>query len=319
MSFRKRAAKVKGKTSTGLNPHVKDVKSMIKGILTVIDETFDSLTAMEQRVARFILDHPQDMVHISVQKLAGLTQTSEATIVRLSRKFRCKGFKELKLRIAADLFVPARENAEFQQVNVGSPTGELMESVAHNSVKSIQDTLAILSAEVMDEAIEVLSRARKIALFGIGASAVVAEDFKHKTARINRWCEAGYSGDMQAIIAANLTADDAALCISYTGENAEVLHAMRIAKRNGATVISLTQLGLNPIAEHSDIQLFTSTLEQNFRQGAMSSRIAQLYVIDLLYVGLVSRDYESSLASIEKTKRAVQSLHPGRESDSQNN
>lgn len=280
---------------------------MLKGVLISIEEAYDSLSSTEKQVAKYIMDHPKDVIGMSVQKLAELSKVSEATIVRLSRSLKCKGFKELKLRIAADLALLGENTDadEFQQFQVGSSAADLVESVSHNNAKSIRDSLTVLSADKVEEAIIHLSRARKIALFGIGASAVVAEDFKLKVLRINKWCETGFSGDMQAIIASNLTSEDVAVGISYTGKNDDVLHALRLAKDNGAKVISLTQFGSNPIAELADMQLFTSTLEQNYRNGAMASRIAQLNVIDILYVGMVNHQYEESVASIERTKQAV--------------
>ncbi|MFC4776882.1 MurR/RpiR family transcriptional regulator [Paenibacillus sp. GCM10023252] len=278
---------------------------MLKGILVSMEGAYDSLSHMEQRVARYILDHPQDVMEMSVQTLAELSGVSQATIVRLSQSLRCKGFKELKLRIAADLASPSDSSDEYQLFRVGSTTEELIESVTHNNTKSIRDSLSVLSSEMVDQAIARLSSARKIGVFGIGASAVVAEDFKIKVMRINKWCEAGYNRDMQAIIASNLTSQDVVLAISYTGHNPDVWHGIRIAKESGAAVISLTQFGSSPIADLADIQLFTSNLEQHYRIGAMASRIAQLNVVDMLYVGMVTQDYEASIHSLEKTKQAV--------------
>jgi DNA-binding MurR/RpiR family transcriptional regulator len=78
-----------------------------------------------------------------------------------------------------------------------------------------------------------------------------------------------------------------------------------IAKNNGAKTISLTKFGINPVAETADINLFTSSLEQSIRSGAMASRIAQLNVIDILYVGIAGSNYEESYNSLEKTRKAV--------------
>ncbi|NEW04921.1 MurR/RpiR family transcriptional regulator [Paenibacillus sp. SYP-B3998] len=278
---------------------------MLKGVLISIEGAYDSLSSMEKRVAKYIMDQPKDIISMSVQRLAEETKVSEATIVRLSRSLKCKGFKELKLRIAADLALLSENADEFHQFQIGSSMTDLVESVSHNNNKSIRDSLTVLSTDMVGQAIQYLNQARKIGLFGIGASAVVAEDFKIKVLRINKWCETGFDGDIQAIIASNMMNQDVALGISYSGTNEDVLHALRIAKANGAIIISLTQFGSNPIADIADIQLFTSTLEQNFRNGATASRIAQLNVIDILYVGMVTHNYKESIDSIERTKKAV--------------
>lgn len=279
--------------------------NMLKGLLVSIEGAYDTLPSMEQRVARYILDHPKDIIDMSVQKLANETKVSQATIVRMARSLRCNGFKELKLRIAADLALSGEVGDDYQLFRVEGDTEELIKFVSHNNAKSIKDSVSVLSKDSVEEAIRRLAAARKIGVFGIGASSVVAEDFKIKVMRLNKWCEVGYSEDMQAIIASGLTEEDAVLGISYTGHNEGVLHAFQVAKERGAVLISLTQFGSNPIAELADIPLFTSNLEKHYRLGAMASRIAQLNVIDILYVGLVTQNYEENIRALERTKLAV--------------
>lgn len=264
-----------------------------------------SLKPMERRVAQFIMEHPAEVVTFSVQKLAKQAGVSEATIIRLSRSLHCKGFQELKLRIAGDLSQSSLPTESYQEIRADGSTSQLIESVSHNNIVSIQDTLTVLSPEKVEKAITMLSSARKIGIFGIGASAVIAEDFKQKLTRINRWCEIGAGFHDQATIAANLLPGDVVFGISYTGQTEDMIRSLVIAKDNGASVISLTRFGSNPVSELADTQLFISTLEKSIRSGAMASRIAQLNVIDILYVGIASSRYEESFQSLEKTRQAV--------------
>ncbi|WP_414703647.1 MurR/RpiR family transcriptional regulator [Pseudalkalibacillus sp. SCS-8] len=279
---------------------------MLKGGLISIQETMPSLKPSERKVAEYILTHPSEVVNLSVQKLAKRTQVSEATIIRLSRTLSFKGFQELKLRIAGDLAQFNNNTHSYQEIQTNGSISSLITTVSHNNVQSINDTLSVLSPEEVEKAVAVLSGARKIAVFGIGASAVIAQDFKQKLTRINRWCEAGFDFDTQGTISANLTAEDVAFGISYSGRTKDVIHSMQIAKENGACTISLTKFGSNPVADLSDINLFTSSLEKSIRSGAMSSRISQLNVIDVLYLGMTSQHYEESIEALERTRKAVQ-------------
>jgi DNA-binding MurR/RpiR family transcriptional regulator len=278
---------------------------MLKGGLVSIEAAMGSLKPMERRVAQYILEHPEEVVSLSVQKLAEYAGVSEATIVRLSRSLHCKGFQELKLRIAGDLTKSSLPAESYQEIRTDSSIGELIKSVSHNNIVSIQDTLTVLSPESVEMAISTLSSARKIGVFGIGASAVIAEDFKQKLTRINRWCEIGTGFDAQATIAANLLPGDVVFGISYTGQTEDMIRSLAVAKKNGASVITLTRFGSNPVSDLADIRLFISTLEKSIRSGAMASRIAQLNVIDILYVGIAGRHYEESVQSLEKTRQAV--------------
>ena len=74
------------------------------------------------------------------------------------------------------------------------------------------------------------------------------------------------------------------------------------AKDNGAKVISITKVGTTPIGELADYSLYVASNEFSFRSGAMSSRIAQLNLIDILYSSYVSQMYDDSLELLEKTQ-----------------
>lgn len=281
---------------------------MMKGALIRMEEAFHMLTPMEKKTAKYILEHPSETVNMSVQKLAEMADVSEATIVRLSRTLDCKGFQDLKLKIAADLsYSPATDSDSYQEIRSEGTVSDLVQSISHNNIKSIQDTLLVLSVEAVAQAIHMLQRARKIALFGIGASAVIAEDFQQKLMRINRWCETGYSFNTQATIAANLNQEDVALGISYSGQTKDTIRSLEIAKKNGASVISLTKFGSNPVADLANICLHTSSLEKSIRTGAMASRMAQLNIIDILYVGIASGNLEENIQLLERTRLAVSS------------
>ncbi|QGQ94209.1 MurR/RpiR family transcriptional regulator [Paenibacillus psychroresistens] len=278
---------------------------LLKGGLVSIEAAMGSLKPMERRVAQYILEHPEKVVVLSVQKLAEYANVSEATIVRLSRSLHFKGFQELKLRIAGDLTQLSLPADSYQEIQTDGSIEQLIESVSNNNIVSIQDTLTVLSPQSVEKAIAALSNARKIGLFGVGASGVIAEDFKLKLSRINRWCEIGTGFDAQATIAANLIPGDVVFGISYTGQTEDMIRSLAIAKEKGAFVITLTRFGANPVSELADIQLFTSSLEKSIRSGAMASRIAQLNVIDILYVGIAGQHYEESIQSLEMTRKAV--------------
>lgn len=282
---------------------------MLKGALIRMEEAFHMLTPMEKKTAEYILKHPNETVNMSVQKLAELAEVSEATIVRLSRTLNCKGFQDLKLKIAADLsYSPSdSETDSYQEIRSEAAVSDLVQSISHNNIKSIQDTILVLSVDALEQAIYKLQHARKIAIFGIGASAIIAEDFQQKLMRINRWCESGYSFNAQATIAANLNENDVALGISYSGQTKDTIRSLEIAKENGANVISLTKFGSNPVANLADICLHTSSLEKSIRTGAMASRMAQLNIIDILYVGIASGNIEENIQLLERTRLAVSS------------
>lgn len=278
---------------------------MLNGGLVSLQAILDELKPSERKVAEFILKQPEDVVKLSVQKLAELSGVSEATIIRLARSLNMKGYQELKLRIAGDLNKQTAGVGSYQEIMMEGSVESIMQAVSWNNVQSIQDTLSVLSSEEVKRAADAMSRARKIDVYGVGASAVIADDIKQKLSRINLWCEAYSDFHAQLTSAVNLTQQDVAFGISYSGQTEDIIQSLTEAKQQGATIISLTKFGSSPVADLASIRLFTSSVEKSVRSGAMASRIAQLNVIDILFIAMVSQKQEEVIPLLEKTRLAV--------------
>lgn len=274
------------------------------GGLIRLKEVLTELKPSERRVADYILARPEQVVQMSVHKLAELSGVSEATVIRLTRSLSMSGYQELKLRIAGDL--PKKTVSDgYQEIRLGGTVESIITAVSNNNQQSIHDTVSLLSVEEVTRAAEVMSTARKIDVYGVGASAVIAYDLKQKLSRINWWCEAHSDFHAQLTSAVTLTEGDVAFGISYSGQTEDIIQSLTEAKRQGATLISLTKFGKSPVSDTADIRLFTSYVEQNIRSGAMASRIAQLNVIDVLFVTIVSQLHEEIIPRLEKTRLAV--------------
>ncbi|MFD1434675.1 MurR/RpiR family transcriptional regulator [Kroppenstedtia eburnea] len=277
---------------------------MLDGGLIRLKEVLTELKPSERRVADYILARPEQVVQMSVHKLAELSGVSEATVIRLTRSLSMSGYQELKLRIAGDL--PKKTVSDgYQEIRLGGTVESIITAVSNNNQQSIHDTVSLLSVEEVTRAAEVMSTARKIDVYGVGASAVIAYDLKQKLSRINWWCEAHSDFHAQLTSAVTLTEGDVAFGISYSGKTEDIIQSLTEAKRQGATLISLTKFGKSPVSDAADIRLFTSYVEQNIRSGAMASRIAQLNVIDVLFVTIVSQLHEEIIPRLEKTRLAV--------------
>ena len=277
---------------------------MLNGGLVAIKAIIDQLKPSERKAAEYILQHPKEVVKLSVQRLAQLSGVSEATIIRLTKTLNMKGFQELKLRIAGDLssVVPANT---YEEIKMGASAESIIQAVSNNNKQSIQDTMSVLSAEEVERAADALWKARKIDVYGVGASAVIAQDIEQKLSRINRWCVAYSDFHAQLTSAVSLTPKDVAIGVSYSGQTEEIIQSLSEAKKQGATIISLTKFGSSPVAELGDIRLFTSSVEQSIRSGAMASRIAQLNVVDILFITIASRQPNKVIPTLEKTRMAL--------------
>ncbi|NOU95717.1 SIS domain-containing protein [Paenibacillus sp. LMG 31456] len=284
---------------------------MLTGGIISIKSMLDQLHPSERKTAEYILEHPREVVQYSVQKLAELSGVSEATVIRLCQKMNMKGFQELKLRIAGDLSSNQISTGGYEEIRMGESIENIVQAVSNNNKQSIDDTVAVLSIDEVNKAVDVLSKARRINIMGCGASYLIAEDLMHKFVRIGRWCEAYSDFHGQLTSAVTMGPEDVAFGISYSGKTIEIIESLTEAKKQGATTITLTKYGMSPVSELADIRLFTSAVEQNIRSGATASRIAQLNVIDILFTSYASRQNEQMIPILEKSRIALSRLRRG--------
>lgn len=278
---------------------------VIRNTLILLESSLTNLNPSEYRVAQYVIDHPHETINSSIQHLANLTNVSEATIVRLSKKIKCKGFQDLKMKIAMELNNANERGPDYDELNMNYSKESVINSISQSNIKSIKNTAQILSPEELEQAILILNKARKICVFGIGASSIIAEDLKQKLTRIDKWCEVGKSYDEQATLSANLTNEDVVIAISNTGQTEDMIQSLSLARDKGSQIISITKYSKNYIADLANINLFFSSLEKPVRSAAMSSRIAMLNVIDILFISLASRNYERYTKLLENTRQAV--------------
>jgi DNA-binding MurR/RpiR family transcriptional regulator len=278
---------------------------MINGGLTIIRTTLESLRPSEKKVAKYILQEPHVAVNSTIAELAKNSQTSEAAVVRLCKTLEIKGFQELKLRIAGDLLQSQPE--EYRDIMPDEPIQDIINKVSYNNMQAIRETIDVINHEEIEKAAEKIKLAENVIFYGVGASAIIAQDAQQKFLRINKNATSVSDFHLAAVAAVNAGPQDVVMGISYTGETMEVVEVLELAKKNGATTISLTKYGKSPVSEQADIHLFTSaSIESSFRSAATSSRIAQLNVIDILFIFVASRMYEKTIEYLERTRKAVQ-------------
>lgn len=274
------------------------------GILSAIQEQMESMNPKEKEIAAYVLAHPQNIVQMGITELSQQSGGSTATISRFCKMFHFSGYTEFKVKLAAELAqLPSVQS--YQDIIAGNPLSSIVAAMEANHVSSITDTTRMLDLKQLQKAIDALQSARQIDLYGVATSGLVAQDFYQKLVRIGKRAFAFTDPHMQITSASNLTSEDVAIGISYSGETGETIAALKCAAENGATTISLTKFGTNTLTSLASISLFTSTLEEGMRRGDMASRIAQLHVIDILFVGLISDRFDELVPRLETSFHMV--------------
>lgn len=271
---------------------------MKKPITEVISSYYPSLTNSERKVATFVLENFDKVIYYSVTDLAEESGVGETTVLRFCRKVGVKGYQEFKLTIAQNL----SENDNDKHT---SEKGNLVNSISSNTIKAIENTASMITEAELDKAIDMLSRAKSIHFFGVGTSAITAQDAKSRLLRIGIASEAIVDSHLQAMSAAALTEEDVVVGLSLSGSTRDTLELMEIANSTGAKIIAITFYSRSPITHFADLVLLGGAKESPLEGGSLTAKISQLYVVDLLCTGLALFAKDHSLDMKKKTAKAV--------------
>lgn len=271
--------------------------------LGLIRSYYPSFTLTEKRIADFILDNPKEVIYMSVTELAEKCKVGEGTVVRFARNMGFSGYQELKLTLSRDLVNPL-ENV-LEDVSIRDSLEVIINKVTTRNLKAISDTTRLVDVNTLKKAIKAIINARKVELYGVGASGFTALEAKYKFLRIGIVCDALTDPHLQAMSAATLTSKDVAIGISHSGATKDTVDSLNVAKSTGAKTICITNFARSPITRIADIVLLTASPESPLASGAIRSIIAQLHVLDLLFTGVAMKLGEKAISYTEKTAKAV--------------
>ncbi len=275
--------------------------------LVKIRSLLPGLARAEQRVAKVVLENPGTVAHRSITEVAEQAGTSETTVTRFCKAIGVGGYPELRIALAADTArSQARANHDMGgDIGPGDDLRQVVGKVAFADARAVEETAEQLDVEALDKVVQAVAGARRVDVYGFGASAFVAFDLQQKLHRIGLTCFAWNDTHIALTSAAVLTGADVAVGISHTGSTSETVEALRVARETGATTVALTNFPRSPITEVSDHVLTTAARETTFRSGAMASRIAQLTVIDCLFIGVAQHHVDTAKTALEATYEAV--------------
>lgn len=271
----------------------------LEGALDRLRALRGNLPPTAARIADFFVAHAAEVVHMSVTEVAERTGASEGSVISLCQQLGARGFQEVKIALARDLVQPVQFIHE--DLARSDDTSTVIEKIFRSDLQALHDTMRALDTSAMEAAVAAIRRARRVELYGVGSAAPIAEDANYRLLRIGIESKVVVDSHVQAISASLTGPDVATITISHSGSTLETVAATKLAREAGATTICITNFGKSPLLAFADIVLHTMARETHFRTEAMTSRIAQLAIIDALIACLSLADYEKALATIGKT------------------
>ncbi|WP_303147506.1 MurR/RpiR family transcriptional regulator [uncultured Cloacibacillus sp.] len=274
-----------------------------KAFYSRIQEKLESLSKMERKTAECMAENQDKLIYASITELAELAGTSEATVTRVCTKLGYSGFQALKVSVARELV--SQQEKIHEDLKADSSPEMIIDKIFSSAIHTLTMTRKALDGKAVAGSIDALCRARRIVVIGNGNSGAIALDAQHKFLRIGLNVSAYTDDHMQMIAVVSMTKDDVLIAISHSGSSRDVAEAMQLAKENGATVISITNNGISPVSKLADIRLYTYSQETKYRTYAISSRMAELTIIDTLYTGVSLRLGDKAIQNFEALEKAL--------------
>ena len=274
-------------------------------LLVRVRAVMPALAPAEQRVANAVLADPGGVAAMTISELAEVASTSETTVIRFCKQIGVPGYPQLRLQLAAQ---SAQENIRPEvggDIEPGDSLADVVGKVAFADERAVRETAQQLDVDALSKVVAAVAKAPRVDLYGAAASSFVALDLQQKLHRIRRVAFAWSDVHVMLTSAALLGEDDVAIGISHTGTTIEVVEALEEAAKHGATTVAVTNFPRSPLAKTADLVLTTAARETTYRSGAMASRIAQLTVIDCLFIGVAQQVLPDARKALEETASAV--------------
>lgn len=275
---------------------------MSSGVLQRIDQVDGQLTPAERKVAAFVAAHLDSVHDLPISQLAQHSKVSEASVVRLCKKLHLSGYQELRLALAQDAGGRSLPDLHEDVESDDSPA-RILSKVISGTARTLNDTLAVVDQASLTKAVDAMRGADSLTFIGIGASGAVAQDAYFRFFKAGFTAYALTDGSSQLTRIAGVGTRDVVVAISHSGQTRDIVYAVRQARLRGAFAIGITQFGGQPLAGICDAVLFTSSRETAFRTEAMASRIAQLALLDALFIGVAMHSYDEVANRLDQARR----------------
>ena len=263
-------------------------------------------SATEKRIAEYIINHASRMPEITISEVAQECVTSKSMVVQLCKAAGFKGYKDLCSQIRVEQAISERqeEQESIDGIHPGCSAAQIARLTFREEIRSLQDTEELLDTATIEQAVELLAKADKIMLFGVGGSAIAALDMYNKLSRIGLNARFSLDVHCQLLETSALTENSVSLVFSFNGRTKDMLEACELSREAGAKVITVTRYGRNPVSDLGDVCLRVASNESLRRVTAMSSRLSTMSMVDVLFACL-ARSMSDRIDGIVQRNEAI--------------
>ncbi|APX73224.1 MurR/RpiR family transcriptional regulator [Companilactobacillus allii] len=275
---------------------------MTQNITILLQSYYDHLSSSAKKIADYLLSNPDIDSSLTINDLAKQTGSSISTISRFAKSIGFNNFQQLKLSL---LTSTQTFDTPFKEINANDTNLTVTKKIFSANVSTLDSTLKIITEDQLDKAVDIINNSQVIALFGLGASSVVAQDGYHKFLRSDKTPLFASDYHMQLMMATTLKPNSCAILISHSGENKDILEIAKNLRKNDIKIIGITSYGNSSLSKIVDVSLLSVSEETNYQNEALHAIIAQISLIDTLFVLTAIKDGQETDDIFKKIRKTI--------------
>lgn len=270
------------------------------------------LTRAEKKISDYIMENPEVVLYKSITDLAALIGVSDSSIFRFCKTVGYDGYQEFKVSFAKSLSIENNTNdpdlmPEDTQLTGEDSVSTIARKMLQTNINALKQTVDVIDYNHLNEAVKLMFESQSIGFFGVGSSNLTAGEAKRKFSRIRK--NLIHTDDLhdQIIEASIMDAGDMAIVFTYSGSTKDTLDIMRILKKRGVRIVLITRYPVSNATALADIVLICGSMAGQFNGDSLSSKITQLFVVDILYGAYYLKDYEAARENKTRSLDAISS------------
>lgn len=248
------------------------------------------LSKSEQKIAAYIVAHPEEAVAAPSQELAQAIGTSNSTLTRFCKKLEYRNYIEFQTLLAAER-TPDRA------------PDQILQRIRHYYARTLDAASELAQAEDLAAFVERIHQADKILVFGLGSSGLTASEFNMRLVQMGFTSSVMTDTFLMRVQSSLFSPKDLIIAVSNSGETPEVVSACRIARSAGVQICLLTQNPRSPLGLMADTILLAGDIGQVGDEKFINSQMPLVFLIDAITYRLLEDP-----GCRESRERALQTL-----------
>lgn len=279
------------------------------GILENLEVPNFKVTKSDKILIEYIKNNIEDVFYKPISQIAKESNIGEATITRFSKKMGFSGLQDFKVTLAQEISSLSKSrNIINSNIENNEPVIDTAKKLLATNISTLESTVDIINGSEIHKSAQLIINAKRIYFIGIGYSGIIAQDSNYKFMRIGLNCLSFDSSHTMIMMASIMQKGDLVIAISHSGETEEIIKTVEMAKQNEVDIISITKKKESSLKSTSDIHLEYISEETLLETGSISSKLAQIFLIDLIYTQVVKEKFNEAIDMKIKTTDAIKSL-----------